>query len=114
MDSFNSVYTTPPSVGLAEEYYKPQLRNDFEANYVQVREKSARGRNIFNLNWDSIPEAEFQAIKTFFSSHIGYAFTWTHPVTAVTHTVIFKEDTLRSEHVEAVGRRKTGTSLEEL
>ncbi len=114
MDSFNSAYTTPWAYGAKGEHYKPQIRTEKEANYVQVRSAAARARErSIHLPWDRIPIAEYQSIVAFFDSHIGEAFTWTSEVTGITHTVVFAQDSIPYEDVSH-GMRKIDVYLEEM
>lgn len=114
MDSFNDAYTTPWQYGGKGEHYKPQIRTDKEANYVQVRAGASRARekNI-HLPWGKIPIAEYQTIVEFFDAHIGEAFLWTNEVTGVTYTVVFGQDTIPYEFV-SYGFHKIDVYLEEL
>ncbi|MBP7528329.1 MAG: hypothetical protein KA801_10405 [Syntrophorhabdaceae bacterium] len=114
MDSFNTAYTTPWNYGAKGEHYKPQIRTEKEANYVQVRSGASRSRekNI-HLPWDKIPISEYQDIIEFFDAHIGEAFTWTNEATGVTHIVVFAQDTIPYEFV-AHGKMKIDVYLEEL
>lgn len=115
MDSFNSAYTTRPAFGSSEEYYRPMESTEFEANYVQVTATSARGRHSpFVLAWEKLPEVQYQSIKDFFDTHVGEEFNWTHPVTGVTHIVVFKSNKLKSDFVKPFGYRKLSVELEEM
>ncbi|OPY03559.1 MAG: hypothetical protein A4E60_00224 [Syntrophorhabdus sp. PtaB.Bin047] len=115
MDSFNDAYTKQPSFGSSEEYYRPMDNTEFEANYVQVTATASRGRHSpFSLTWEKLPEAQYQSIKTFFDSHVGEEFTWTHPVTSVVHTVMFRTGKLKTDFVTPFGHRKLSLELEEM
>lgn len=114
MDSFNSSYTTPWKYGGKGEHYKPQIKTQKEANYVQVRSAASRAREkSIHLPWDRVPIAEFQAIIAFFDAHIGQAFSWTNEATGVTHTVVFAQDTIPYEFVSH-GYVRIDVYLEEL
>lgn len=115
MGDFN-IYTTKPSYDdTGEDYYRPAVKTDFEANYVQIRETASRGRySPFLLHWEKLPESEYQLIKTFFDLYRGSSFTWTHDITSVTYTVIFKSDYLKTKFVKPYGYRSLDIELEEM
>jgi hypothetical protein len=87
----------PPNQGLEEEHYRPQLKTEFEANYGQSRPKVTRSVNRWpNLGWGYLLEADYQTLAAFFDANQGSVFSWTHPVTSVTHQCRFSADSLRS------------------
>jgi hypothetical protein len=98
--------------GLDEEYYKPQIRTEFEGNYVQSRAKSTRARNRWALHWLYMTEAEFQTLKTFFNTNQGLSFTWVHPVTSVSYSCFFSVDSLKSK-ININGYREVDVMIEE-
>jgi len=86
-----------PSRGLEEEYYLPQKRTDFEANYVQTRKSVTRGRGKWPLVWNILSEANYQTLLTFFKANQGNSFTWIHPVSSVSYTCIFSADSIKGK-----------------
>jgi hypothetical protein len=88
-----------PDYGLDEEYYKPQVRQEFEANYVQSRPRSTRGRSRWALHWDLLSEADYQTLLAFFAANQGGVFTWIHPISSASYTCRFSGDVLKSRIV---------------
>lgn len=86
--------TSPkPQVGGSEEYIIPIVKTESDGNYIKVRRKTTKKRELFTLKF-TCPHSGYEAIKSFFSSYQGTSFTWTHPITGSTHTVIFGQDKL--------------------
>lgn len=87
--------TSPkPQVGGSEEYIIPIIKTEADGNYIRVRRKATKKRQVFDLRF-VCPHAGYDAIKAFFDSYQGKSFTWTHPITAATHTVVFGIDRLK-------------------
>ncbi len=86
-----------PDWDTGDEFYKPQIRQEFEANYVQSRPTATRGRGRWDLKWGRMLESEYQALKTFFNTYQGCSFTWTHPVAGTTHTCVFSANSIKSK-----------------
>lgn len=66
------------------------LRSDFSAGYEQTRPKFTRVRRAFGLRYNLLSDTNVAALRTFEITTLkngADAFTWTHPVTAVTYTV---------------------------
>jgi phage-related protein len=114
MDNFNSYYTTPPSFSSGGgERYRPQIKTNKDANYIQTRPAVTRSRNInMNLKWDKILVAEYNSIASFFDSHQGNAFLWTEPYGA-TMTVCFSNDSINWKWTEPYGNMEVSLTLEE-
>jgi hypothetical protein len=85
----------PPDTGIEEEFYKPQRKIEFEANYVQTAPRATRGRRRFPLGWELMTEAEYQALETFFNANQGGSFTFTHPLRSTTHACVFSADSIK-------------------
>jgi hypothetical protein len=102
-----------PQYGTDGEFYKPQIRTEFEGNYVQSRARSTRGIMRWNLKWESMPEADFQTLRTFFNTNQGGSFNWTEPVTSTARIVRFSEDSLRWSHSNK-GVRSVSCGIEEV
>lgn len=104
---------SPPDYGLSEDFYKPQVRTEFEGNYVQSRPRSTRAVHRWSLKWSALLESEFQTLKTFFDTNQGTSFTWTHPLTSVSYSCRFSTDTLTSRIV-VNDYREVECSIEEV
>lgn len=102
-----------PQYGTDGEWYRPQIRNEFEANYVQSRPRSTRGVMRWTLKWTAMPEADFQTLLTFFNTNQGLSFTWTEPRTGTARTCRFSEDSLKWSHSE-LGHRSVTCAIEEV
>jgi hypothetical protein len=102
-----------PGYPLKEEIYKPQIRQEFEANYVQSRPRSTRALMRFQMTWENMTEADWQTLSAFFRTTQGNFFTWVHPVSGVSYTCRFTSDTLESDLKEN-DRRKVTTQIEEV
>jgi len=65
-----------------------------------VRKKWSGSKKVWILEWDdkcSLLETEYQYIRGFFLAKQGSSFTWTHPATNVSYTVMFMQDKLETE-----------------
>jgi hypothetical protein len=101
-----------PSFPLQEGDYLPQVRTEFEANYVQSRAKATRARGFWTLYWKAMTDADFATLSTFFKTNLGSTFTWTHPVTDTEYTVRFVDDRLEAQK-RYPGRYEVTVKLEE-
>lgn len=101
-----------PSFPLDESIYKPQVRSEFEAGYVQTRPRATRERRIFKLNWLALPTADWATLDAFFVANIGGTFTWTNPEDSQSYTVRFADDSLESQ-IRSNGLRTVSLTLEE-
>lgn len=90
-----------------------QLRDEFEAGYVQSRKRDTRGRRRWMLEWKGMPEADFSTLMTFFEANQGGTFTWTNPETSTGYTVRFAEDEIEWS-IERPGVRDVKMELEEV
>ncbi len=102
-----------PGYGIKEAVYKPQIRQEFEANYVQSRPRSTRSVKRWTLSWGLLSESDYGLLLAFFEANQGNTFTWTHPVTSVSYTCRFSTDTLESE-IAFTGWRKVTVHIEEV
>ena len=75
-DSFPSI-RMPDYGGYVEQLYKPSRRTESDANTISVRPKAAFVRRRFDLTWGSMPQADKNALQTFFQSHAGLPFNFT-------------------------------------
>ena len=102
-----------PQFGTGGEWYRPQIRNEFEANYVQSRPRGTRGIMRWTLQWTAMSEADFQTLLTFFNTNQGLSFDWTEPVTTTARTCRFSEDSLKWSHSDK-GVRSVSCGIEEV
>ena len=86
-----------PSNGLEEEVFLPQIKDEFEANYVQSRREVSSAKSRWPLSWSIMTEAHYQLLKTFFIANQGSTFSWTHPLSGVTYTCRFSNNSLKSK-----------------
>jgi hypothetical protein len=100
-----------PDYGLSEDCYIPQIRTEFEANYVQSRRRATRAVRRWALEWSFLPESQYQTLETFFNANQGSIFYWTHPVTNVTYECRFSEDKLKSD-INLDNYRKVNCTIE--
>ncbi len=103
-----------PDWGLEEEDYKPQIKDEFEANYVQTGPAASRMRGKFPLGWELLSEADFQTLKTFFNTNQGGSFTWTHPVANTSHNCVFSVNFIKSKWLSAGWRSNVQCPIEEV
>lgn len=111
MTAFPSIMA--PSFPLDEATFKPQIRTEFEAGYVQSRPRCTRARSRFELTWKAMPEADLATLRTFFETYQGDNFDWTHPTSATTYDVRFSGDTLDAKLVFN-GHYEVSLTLEEV
>ncbi|MCE5265670.1 MAG: hypothetical protein LLG97_19350 [Deltaproteobacteria bacterium] len=83
-----------PDTGTKEAVYKPQLKLEFEANYIQSAPRATRHRRRFPLTWELMTEAEYQILEAFFLANQGGSFTYTHPIRSTSHTCVFSADSI--------------------
>jgi hypothetical protein len=106
-----------PSVGtpnaIREGSYRPQIRTDKEANYIQVRPGSTRTRKRWVLSWVAMSEVNYSTLKTFFDSYQGSSFNWTHPITSTVYVAVFVESIIAASWV-APGYWAIDIEIEEL
>lgn len=84
---------------LQERLKKGQLIADFEAGYVQSTAKWTRSRKIFEMTWSGMTDSDKETLESFFDSSLGSAFTWTHPLSGQTYTVMFAYDEFPARYV---------------
>jgi hypothetical protein len=102
-----------PAYGTGGEQYQPQIRTEFEANYVQSRKRYSRMLMRWTLRWNAMPEADFQTLMAFFETNQGVAFNWTEPVTSAGRIVRFSMDGIQWTHINK-GFRSVACELEEI
>lgn len=102
-----------PSRPFDEDVFLPQVRTEFEGNYVQTRPKVSRAKKKWALYWKGMREEDYQTLIKFFRLNQGTSFTWTHPVSGTSYTCVFSGDNLRSRIIN-VNRREVWCAIEEL
>ena len=100
-----------PTYPLQEEYFKPQIKQEFESGHVQSRARATVAKRRWTLNWRSLPEADWVSLVAAFNTDQGTTFTWTHPVSGE-YTVRYAANSLTSTIV-APNLRTASVALEE-
>lgn len=103
-----------PDWGLEEEFYKPQVKTEFEANYVQTGPAATRGRSKFPLAWELLSEADYQTLLTFFKANQGLSFAFTHPVASTSHNCVFSGNSIKSKWYSDGWRSNVQCPIEEV
>jgi len=88
-----------PSYNSSEEYYRPQIKTEFEANYAQSRPTATRSIYRWSLKWSAMPLADYATLKTFFNTNQGLSFTWTNAIDSSSHTVRFSDSSLKAQYI---------------
>jgi hypothetical protein len=88
-----------PTYGTSVEHYKPQVRTEFEAGYVQTRVRATLAKKRWTARWNYMPEADYQTLETFFDTNQGGSFNWTEPVTGASYVCRFASNSLNSTWV---------------
>jgi hypothetical protein len=100
------------NLGSSGELYKPQVRNEFEANYVQSRPRASREIRRFPLRWNCMSEADFSTLETFFIANQGGEFNYTDPRDSTAYVCRFSMDSILWDYVE--GGRRVECPIEEV
>ena len=103
-----------PSSGIEEELYLPQIRQEFEANYVLSRKIATRNRKNWQLTWAGMLETDYQLLQAFFVANQGSSFTWTHPGSLTSYTCIFSGNSIKSTALTSDLRIDVQCPIEEL
>lgn len=104
---------TNPDYGLEEQTHKPQVRTEFESGHVQSRARATRERRRWRMSWQTLPDAEYQALAQFFTDNQGGSFAWTHPRTGQVFTARFSGDSL-SARAAGPGYWQASLEIEEV
>jgi hypothetical protein len=83
-----------PHLGTEDSTNYLVIRSQFDGNYQQTRLGATKGRKVFKLKYDKLTLQEFSVLEVFHSANIGGTFLFTHPISLITYTVVFQEDTL--------------------
>jgi hypothetical protein len=100
-----------PTYTTGGEVYLPQIRTEFEGNYVQSRKRATRALRRWTLVWNAMTEAHYTLLDAAFISDQGTTFSWTEPVTSTNYTVRYSENSLKWNHVNK-GVRSVQVGLE--
>jgi hypothetical protein len=113
--SYNTFPTsiTAPSYGLDEEVVFPQIATTFDDGTVQAQNKYTRARLSWTLQWDNMPEADYQILKAFFLANRSLRFYYTHPIDLVTRLCMFGPNNLKNV-ADQPGHRRTSISILEM
>lgn len=74
--------------------YRPQVRTQKEANYVQSRVQFSRTRWHFELGWAGLSDTDYNLLVAFFDANQGGTFNWTHWISGTVYVVGFADDQL--------------------
>jgi hypothetical protein len=112
MANWPSSSLSNPAYGMGDDFYKPMVKSDFEAGYVQSRQIATRGRRLFPMEWPLMPESQFATLITFANSNMGSTFTMSHAVTGEAMTCRFSDGYIRST-IRSPGYREVKVNVEE-
>ena len=86
--------TPKPRLGSSGSINYLTVNSEFEGNFSQTRRLATRGRRSFSLIFNTITDAEFATLETFFDANVGGSFTWTNQRDAKVYTVKFANSSL--------------------
>lgn len=89
MNQWPSSIRPPDQRFFGKSKYKPIMKHEFEANYVQTAPKFSRARRRFTLGWSALPDDEYDTLDAFFEQVAGDTFEWKHPITDEIIIVMF-------------------------
>jgi len=92
---------TPSDV--KERSKKAKISSPFEAGYSQERSKWTRGRMVFVLSWNYLPNADYQTLKQFLFDNVGAEINWTNPINGQSYTVRFGQDEIEADYLQVPG-----------
>lgn len=101
-----------PSYPMEMSYVKTKLVSQMEDGVTQVRPKFTKGRRTFKLQWNALPETQYQDFEDYFEANQGKTFSWTDPFTTTSYTVYFVDDELKSTAV-SYNLRRVSVTLQE-
>jgi hypothetical protein len=103
-----------PAYGMGDDYFRAEIRSDYEGGYAQTRPRATRGISQFPpLEWPIMPEAQYQTLLTFAKSNMGGSFNWWHPVSSAQYLCRFTGEKIFSRPVSP-GYRYVRAYLEEV
>jgi phage-related protein len=79
-----------PSYSIKESREDSVLRSDYEAGYVNTRQRFTRVRRKWELRYPYLTEVDVSTLRTFIDTTVhggADAFDWTNPVDSVTYQV---------------------------
>ncbi len=82
-----------PNFPISIEELLPVVKDEFEANYVQVIRQANRARRKFTLNWNNeriLNFTDFTLIRDFYTANAGTYFNWIHPYSEETIITTFE------------------------
>jgi hypothetical protein len=99
----------------SENFRKGQVKTKFESGHVHSRARETRGRWQFQIGWNWLTRADYDALAQFFEQNIGGKFNWTHIVTGTVYEVRFSEDVLPTAEPIGLDHVKlSGLTLEQV
>lgn len=78
----------------SETIRRGQLKTKFESGHVHSRARETRARWQFQIGWNWMTRADYDALALFFEENIGGKFNWTHIVSSTVYEVRFTDDVL--------------------
>lgn len=80
MPSFPNI--TKPSYPFKVKHEDTSITSNFEDGSMLSRRKFTRSRKVFTLQWNNLPQAEYEILNDFIVNVVGFAavaFEWTNP-----------------------------------
>jgi len=94
MANFSDIGLGIPQIPLTEKSIKKAIKTETEAGYLRTRARSVRAFKTFSMRYTNLTNAKLQTLLTFFSTNVGEAFIWQHPITTTLYNVVFENDEL--------------------
>ena len=82
-----------PSFPLDDEIEDSTIRSEMDDGTVVTRLRFTKIRHTYTLNWDALPDADYQELVTFLTETVkmgALSFSWTNPRDSTVHTVRLK------------------------
>lgn len=102
-----------PDYPFSEKFVKRKILSKFESGHELSRATATVGKHEFGLKWSSLPEAQYQILKSYFESQGAETFSWTHPLTTTVYTVRIAQSELEST-IPFLGHRTVELLLHEV
>lgn len=101
----------PTTIKETQKSYR--IKKTSDSGHTRVRPLGRVTKKEFTLTWNILPSAEKATLQTFFDDNYSLNFVWSHPETAVEHTVYFVSDEIEFEDI-VEGFWKTNLTLGEV
>lgn len=108
-----------PSYPFKEKLEDNSLRSQFEDGSVQSRRKFTRSRDTYTVTWESMPNSEYQILKSFIKNTVHYSaekFSWPYPKVSGTTTsnVVVRINSVESTECTQLNYWKVTLELQEV